>query len=428
MLELNQRSNQLKIAYFFNLLISALTIILNTFYEESISILMDLVSQTIFYLFIIITSFISISQILFLALISERLTHKLFYILVRILIIYLCVSLITSIPLSVFYYTTNNNYPNFYMDCPFNYHLSDIEKIINSSSIFDNNINIKCNNKICVEMNKQYNHLLEFSYLCNFNSNQKNVMYCNKYIYSDINNIESEVLSDYINFCKSFTDFYICETDKKPNKYYIDYNYICPTKKSQSFILGIILSIFNIITPLIIFVFKFILYKKILQLIFLRDTNSPVNLTDRKTDNSSKIKNNNIENEPFEERPLELIIVENISKKSNQNKNNKSTKSNLCTRNETTENIEVVKIKKPFTRDNIVKGNNGINVRRKNNSFDNCQTNHLELNNVDMQNGIKLKTESSFYKDLNKQRKKDYQSLQLNIDENSEVRFIKIIK
>jgi hypothetical protein len=310
------------------------------------------------------------------------------------------------------------------MDCPFNYHLSDIEKIINSSSIYNNNINIGCNNKICIEINKQYNHLFEFSYLCNFNSNQKNIMICNKYSY--INNIESEVLSDYINFCNSFTDFYICETDKKPNKYYIDYNYICPTKKSQSFILGMILSLFNIITPLILFVFKFILYKKILQLVFLRDTNSPVNLTDRKTDNSSKMRYNNIENEPFEERPLELIIVENKNQKTNQNKKNEAMKSYLCTRIETTENIEVVKIKKPFVRDNILKLNNRINVRRRNNSFDICQTNHLELD--DIQNDIKLMTEYSFYKDSNKQRKKDYQSLQLNVDENSEVRFIKIIK
>ena len=206
----------------------------------------------------------------------------------------------------------------------------------------------------------------------------------------------------------------------------IDYNYICPTKKSQSFILGMILSLFNIITPLILFVFKFILYKKILQLVFLRDTNSPVNLTDRKTDNSSKMRYNNIENERFEERPLELIIVENKNQKTNQNKKNEAMKSYLCTRIETTENIEVVKIKKPFVRDNILKLNNRINVRRRNNSFDICQTNHLELD--DIQNDIKLMTEYSFYKDSNKQRKKDYQSLQLNINENSEVRFIKIIK
>ena len=424
MLELNKCTNQIKISYFFNLFISIITVLLNIFYEENISIIIDLASQIIFYLFVIITSFIAISQIIFLALTSGRLTHKLFSILLRILLVYLIASLIISIPLSVFYYITNNKYPNFYMDCPFNYGLSYIKSLLNSTSIYNNNIKRKCNNKICLEMKIIDNNIFEYSYICNFDSSYKNVMYCNNYIYFNKILIKSDVINNYINLCLSETDFYICHTNKRPDKYYINYNYICPTKKSKSFILGIILSIFNIIDPILIFVVKFILYKKILNLIYLRDINVLTSMEDKKTNNSSRIKEN--DNLSFQQLPCELIIVEgkehkNEVKKNNMKNNNNNLKFNLSTGIETTKNEEIINnINYSSIKDN---NKNKINAHRKNNSFSNLEINHLKIDDINLLNSFKTATETKFHKD--RFNKKNYEK---SMNENSEIRYIKINK
>lgn len=430
-MELNKSSNQLKISYFFNMLISALVIILNIFYEENISILMELPSNIVFYIFIIIYSLTVISQIIFLVLISERTSHKLFSMLLKISFIYLIISLSISITLFYFYYKTCNNYQNFYEDCPFNYDLSDINKILNSSN--DWRIKEKCNNRICIEINTINKDLFEYSYLCNFDSDHKDLIYCNEFISSDRNKIESSLLHIYINLCISKNDFYICETNKKPQKYSIDYNYICPTEKSKSFILGIILSIFNIIAPILIFIVKYFLYKKILNLIYLRDINAPISITNRKTDNSSKFKENNKSNESFEQRPCELIIVESteskkFSKMSNRNYKNKSSKVNLFTQIETTENPEIIISKS----ESILKLNklgkiNIMNIKKKkNNSFSNFEKNKLGMNNIDFLNNIKITTETKFYKNLNSARNNKLKNFHENIRyENSESRFIK---
>lgn len=233
MIELNKCSNQLKFSYFCNIFISILTILLNIFYEESISISMGLPTKIIFYLFVIITSFIALSQIIFLALISERLTQKLFYILLKILLVYLISSLIVSLALSVFYFIINNNYSVIYMDCPFNYDLSYINKIVNIS-LYNSYIKRKCINRMCVEINIINNNVFEYSYICNFNVEYNNLIYCNKYINSEINYInknQSDIINKYINLCSSENDFYICQTNKNPNKFYSNYKYICPIKK-----------------------------------------------------------------------------------------------------------------------------------------------------------------------------------------------------
>ena len=131
--------------------------------------------------------------------------------------------------------------------------------MLNYGPIYNSNTNDICNNRICAEIKIVNNNLFEYSYFCNFDSNNKNLMYYNEFIYFDKNIIESDTIFKHINLCKTETDFYICQTNKKPEKYYINYNYICPTKKSKSFNLGIILSIFNIIDPILLFVVKFIL-------------------------------------------------------------------------------------------------------------------------------------------------------------------------
>ena len=126
MKELNEKVNLLKISYFSHLLVSALIITINIFYEKSITVLMDLLSRIFFYIFISFHILLAIFQTIFLAVISGREKYKVFLLLLKILIGISLATLSLSLAMAYFYYITNRNYPLFYRDCPFNYHLSDI--------------------------------------------------------------------------------------------------------------------------------------------------------------------------------------------------------------------------------------------------------------------------------------------------------------
>ena len=129
--EITKFSNRIKISYFSYIFILVLIIILNTFYQENISILMNLPSTIIFYIFISLQSLIGVSQIIFFV-ISSRETYKLFSLLLKITFV-----------LAI----------NFESD-------------------------LKCNNRICIEHNIINNN--NYAYFCTFNSSYKDLIFCNK--------------------------------------------------------------------------------------------------------------------------------------------------------------------------------------------------------------------------------------------------------
>ena len=395
---------------------------------------MELSSKIIFYIYISFLSIIGILQIFFLAIILYRETYKIFSILLKILIFQILIAVTTALAITIFYYITNKNYPQFYRDCPFNFDLSDINSIFNTSSnrnsfnYFSNHdknnfdLKEKCKKKICIET-KESNNIFSYYYICNFNSNYKDLIYCNKYIFQDINTDNSKILENYINICSSKTYFYLCQTNNKPTYYPIDSSYECPTKTSNSFTIGIILSIFNIIVPLIINIFQFIIYNKILKLIYLRDINASPSFNNKNTDNTSKIK----ENPSFEKQSSELIIVDNKLVKKEElfkikiDKNNLKIKPYINSGIIMSMNHEISSQKE--NNASLYNKKNKQKIQKKNNSFSNfndCRSSYLEKENIDLLNNIKIRTQNNF----DKQENKNFN----NSDEKSEIKFIKIKK
>ena len=163
-----------------------------------------------------------------------------------------------------------------------------------------------------------------------------------------------------------------------------------------------------------------------MKLIYLRDINELTSMVVKKTNNSSKIKEN--DNLSFQQMPCELIIVEskknkNVVKKNERKNSNNDLKYNLCTGIETTKNEEIIinSINHSSIKDNI---KNNIIIHRKNNSFSNLEINHLEIYDFNLPNNFKAVTEAKFHKD----RINDKKSFEKSINENSEIRIIKINK
>ena len=415
--EITKFSNRIKISYFSYIFILVLIIILNTFYQENISILMNLPSTIIFYIFISLQSLIGVSQIIFFV-ISNRETYKLFSLLLKIIFVLAIISLLITLSITYFYYITNKNYPIFYRDCPFNFNLSDIDKMINISTynkLHNFESNSKCNNRICIEHNIINNN--NYTYICNFNSSYKDLIFCNnKY---DINMSNLNILQNYNNFCSSKIEFYLCQRSNKHTRYYIDYNYECPIEEKKVIILGIILSIFNIITPTSIDIIQFILYKKIINLIYLRDTNALGNSHEKKTNNTS----NNERNPPsFEKQPSEMILVENKIKRIEENQIITKRNQNILNNNSKIFTAIITTIIPEINNeiDNNEKERNIINNLNLNHSFNNYKMNGLELDSYDLLNIRKSDTRTNYNKNNNSDVK--------YYDNSSNVSKIKLIK
>lgn len=433
MTELFKKSNLLKILYFSHFLVSALMIVINICYEESIIYLLDgLLANIIFYIFLSFQSIIGILRIIFLIITSSRQKYKIYSILIKILIFLFILSLSTSLSISILYININKNNILIHKDCLQNVNDSDINNIFNNTTLNENIFNKNnadeiegnCKERICIMIKESNNNYL-YSYLCNFIPDFKDFIFCNKYNFSNITIMNSEIINNFTNICSPKIDLYICQTNKKksPNSIYSNYN--CSNKFQKSFILCILLSIFNIIVPLIIYVFEFILYKKILKLIYLRDINEAQNSNDKKTENTSK-ENGNENPKSYDKKSSELIIAFNrISKKEemlkinkeNKNKNNFKIKY-VCPVINTTMNADI----------NYIEDNNElfakskedkINIEKKNKSFTHEQFEHLESNNI----GLLIPLKKGININSNKKEKKE---IYKTLDENSEIRVIKI--
>ena len=130
-------------------------------------------------------------------------------------------SIITSISLS----ENQKELSVFLNTCPFDYEINDIDKIFGNYSEKDaDKIKDNCENRRCF-INEGSNDLNR-NYLCNFNIKSKK-NYCSPF--SKYNDTNSEKLTNYINFCEQFINFYKCQKSNSEFKYkIINYNYICP--------------------------------------------------------------------------------------------------------------------------------------------------------------------------------------------------------
>jgi hypothetical protein len=241
------------------------------------------------------------------------LTEKKINFYIKISLALFFISTINSLFCSIICCYNSTLFPSFYTDCPFNFKIDYIPKMINVS--FNNEKKMKniCKARKCFNINNNTD-----IYLCNF-PEEKN--YINSFSENDTNEIEPEIVN-FAKYCKEFANFSLNQKDKY-KIFSIDYSFPCPSKTNIAFNFSLTyLFIFSILFCTgILWLFEYCSYKYILALIrHSRNNNNSL----RDTNNTSKINEDNNQDNISNTNKTEIIIVEN----SKNDKNNKIEENN----------------------------------------------------------------------------------------------------
>jgi hypothetical protein len=230
---------------------------------------------------------------------------------------------------------------------------------------------------------------------------------CNKIKKEDIllNFFENNYAFNFYDKCNIYTDFFLCERTKEPNKFNIEENFICPGKNYMTKV--ILFCMFNVLLNLIInFLLFKIEYNKYSEAILkYRPRINPNQKSNslNSTINSSKINDENKETEQkFEPAPAEILIV--------------------CS------NRRLTNVNKKDDNNNINNENNEIN-KDKNNKND---LNYIEDDiNIDLSlkktKSKKINFHPAFSQIQNDKKKKNYNSGK-NLRNDIDINKIKIMK
>jgi len=410
-MELKKNINLLKISYILQIILLIIIIILNAVYKNKID-WMNKISTISFYFLFFCLIIISIFIFIFLIIIFFKTNYHAIFILLKLSTSLFVVRIIISIGLFTIYIVLNKNFKKFFEFCPFNYNISDLIKIFpilgNANYIMNNKeIKNKCLMRRCIEFNKKGE---EYSYICNFNPNNKEINCGKNYFDNYEGNIPGVIIS-YLNLCNIYIEMYDCLSINRPKEYSIDSDYNCPRIKNRSLTLDIILIIYNLVIPISIYILQFIFYKRILKIIVAQEIQRHNDTIINKTiDSSKKLDSNksNKTNKSFEKEKTEVIVIDknndverNITqilyknKKTNKNKSIKMYKRELFPK---------TKKKKNFEKENKINNENIINKSFTKISADfNVRDNKSNLNN----NSIRLLTEINKNKSDNTEEQKE---------------------
>ena len=247
------------------------------------------------------------------------------------------ICLIKGLILTSVYWLNYNKYAFFMENCPFNFSLEKMNKLISNTD--NNNIKRKCLLKRCffikeyqIENENSEELISKYSYLCNFNLYNSYLNYianneeCN-YIYNNELNFKE---SPYSKKCEEYVNYYICPSNKKRHgKYNIKNDFKCPTKyrKHRIIILGVLFPLIDIAADLILILFIHWQYNIIIKLINLEIIlgsiyrYSPSSLNSTK-ENSIIINNRNNENILPRLNQTEIYISQNLLNNNDKEKNN----------------------------------------------------------------------------------------------------------
>ena len=314
------------------------------------------------------------------------------------------IAVITGILINLIIILNNSSLFTFYKECPYNYSFNDISNIFGldkngNKSINNNDFSKKCSNKICVLMEKYIYDSKTYSYLCNFdssfdfesfinqitkkifsNSNKEKNNQINCDVYNDFKLENKEefqgkdeqkyfIIKSYFDICSEENIIFKCNRYEKPKKYKIDYHKSCPDFYDNiiALLFGIISIIFNLICSLILTIYEFLIYKRVL-ILYHRINNIEREKTSftGTTKNSSQIKQNNIDNN--NELNSQSIIIQHNIRRDNQNNidNNKDNKDNKDNNEINSENILSIRKRKNDTNQQLT---NSINSERNKINF-----------------------------------------------------------
>ena len=288
---------------------------------------------------------------------------------------------------------------SFYKECPYNFSYNDIAKIFNieynenkiNNTIINTSNSDKCDDNRCILMTENSN-AGNFFYLCNFdssydfqsinnkiaktffftdiNKDNNSEIICNEFTEEEFNyqenyiedKIESFIIQSYFYICSNYKDFYKCIRHEKPKKYNnIDYDFSCPDI-SDNFLyifIEIIAFIFNIVLSLVLIVFEYLTYIKILKLLNVPRINPAGASTRGNTHSLSQNPTNNNESNNNEVNSQTIIIEGNSNRKEEIKINNEINDINII-------NNEAVLTINKFNNDKDIQINDIDNSERKN--------------------------------------------------------------
>ena len=300
--------------------------------------------KTLFLIGIIILCFFTIFPLipLFYIYFHQNITKTFYNNNIKITLAFLIINILIGIILNIIFWINLSKFPSFYKDCPYNYSLSDLNKL--NENYKSNEI---CQKRICLFYESKYlkNNYISLNlynfdnslnleednphnYLCNYESSkdfENNEVFCQK---AGLNS-----KNDYLNYCNKYIFYYICIRNNDPVKYDININKGCPPEKNNSLGYGIgdILIILNIIFGCIPW---------ILELFFIKQyLNKKVN-QESEGQNENENQNNN-----------QIIVNNGDNQNQNQNQNiDENRFRNLL--NRTTHSSEV-NLRRPTSNENI---------------------------------------------------------------------------
>ena len=342
-------------------------------------------------------------------------------------LIFIFISIILGIIISISLWINVDKSSSFYRECPYNYNQNNFQNFINKLNNEKNNINELCSNKRrSIFLSENLNDKFPYSYICNYDSSEdfsielgksysrkmpnnevfstSKIIYCENQLDDNFfnSNIDNKMdILNYINICSNYISLHKCYRFNEAKNYIISEDYECPDKKYviYSYLFGIFTIILDIILSFIPWSFNFNSYKSILK---INEDNNSVNnqeiqrnnrdLTNQSSnENSSNSNNSNISSQRNNEleqnenskkelhrQPTETIIIvpefSSSETSSNKNKdinnsNNKNCSERELLRIELNKNIENLKI--------IENKSNNINKNEENKSDNNS-------NNIDI--------------------------------------------
>ena len=327
---------------------------------------------TIFYIEIFILCFFSIIPMSLLLVLSFfKSTKKLFNTLQAFSKLFFYIIFFNGIIISINTWNNARLLTTFFHYCPFNFNYKDIYRIFNNFEINkEKEIKKQCKYRRCflnntfIKDNKNVNN-----YICNLKEKDKTIDCIELKTIDDDSKIKIEI-ENYVNYCQSYTKMYKCEKKGLYINYNISYDHKCPNKSDVSFnyafaFLFILIDSFFCSIP---WLYEYYSYKDLIIFLSLEIITANRNaMSERDTNNTSKINNNNNNSGEngsnqenvsidFERQHTEIIIVDN-----NINKNNSFENINDKVKDKNILNINSNRIDNSTYKGTILNNNNEIN-------------------------------------------------------------------
>ena len=276
---LSSFKRNITIIYILHFILDIILVTININYHIS-KYWINISFKIIFLIGIIIVCFFSLFPLipLYFIYFHQNLKKKFYNNILKISLLFLITNILIGIILNIIFWINLSKFPSFYKDCPYNYALSDLDKINGNND--DYKSNEICQKRLCLLYD--YNFLkdnyiiLKFdnsAHLFNLEENKKNYL-CNFDSSQDFENNEVICIktgvnskNDYFSFCNKYIFYYICQRNNDHLKYNININNGCPQEKSDSILsnIGDIFIILNIIFGCVPWSFELFFIKKYLN-------------------------------------------------------------------------------------------------------------------------------------------------------------------